>query len=176
MLLRAYRDGSDPKLPGGWLPTGDAGTISPDGRLHVYGRIAETINTGGEKVWPASIERVLAAHPKVAEVAVCGRPDPEWGERVVAFVVPADRSDPVGLDELRRCAKNTSRAGRRRARSCSSSLCPARRPERSLAGCCRDADIPGYRYSLSPPSGHPLLTQTVSRCTPSGSKAPAACW
>jgi O-succinylbenzoic acid--CoA ligase len=101
MLFRAYRDGSDPLLPGGWLPTGDAGWIDGEGRLMVSGRIAETINTGGEKVWPASVEQAIAANPKVAEVAVCGRPDPVWGERVVAFVVLADRSDPVGLEELR---------------------------------------------------------------------------
>ncbi len=101
MLFRAYRDGSDPFLKGGWLPTGDAGWIDGEGHLMVSGRIAETINTGGEKVWPASVEQAIATHPKVAEVAVCGRPDPEWGERVVAFVVLADRSDPVGLEELR---------------------------------------------------------------------------
>jgi len=101
MLFRAYRDGLDPKLPGGWLPTGDAGWIDGEGRLQVSGRIEETINTGGEKVWPNSVEQAIAAHPKVAEVAVRGRPDPEWGERVVAFVVLADTSQPVGLDELR---------------------------------------------------------------------------
>ncbi len=101
MLFRAYRDGSDPFLKGGWLPTGDAGWIDGEGHLMVSGRIAETINTGGEKVWPASVEQAIATHPKVTEVAVCGRPDPEWGERVVAFVVLADRSDPVGLEELR---------------------------------------------------------------------------
>ncbi len=101
MLFRAYRDGSDPKLPGGWMPTGDAGRIDNEGRLQVSGRIEETINTGGEKVWPTAVEQALATHPKVAEVAGRGRPDPEWGERVVAFVVLADRSEPVGLDELR---------------------------------------------------------------------------
>ena len=53
--------------------------------------MAEVIVTGGEKVWPAPVEDVLAAHPGVAEVAVWKRPDPEWGERVVAWVVPADR-------------------------------------------------------------------------------------
>jgi O-succinylbenzoic acid--CoA ligase len=102
MLLRAYRDGTDPKVDSGWLPTGDAGAIDPDGLLQVSGRIAETINTGGEKVWPETVERVLSRHPKVRDVAVAGRPDPEWGERLVAFVVPTDSSDPPSLDELRR--------------------------------------------------------------------------
>ncbi len=101
MLLRAYRDGTDPKLPGGWLPTGDAGVIDDKGFLQIFGRMSETINTGGEKVWPVSVEQVIVTHPKVAEVAVCGRPDPEWGEQVVAFVVSTDRSHPIALDELR---------------------------------------------------------------------------
>ena len=56
--------------------------------------------TGAEKVWPNAVEAVLAEHPKVAEVAVWKRPDPEWGERVVAWVVPADAADPPALDEL----------------------------------------------------------------------------
>src|SRR5579862_6454783 len=86
MLLRGYREGGDPFLPGGWLPTGDAGTIDEDGLLIVHGRISETINTGGEKVWPETVERVLALHPLIAEVAVAGRPDEEWGQRVVAYV------------------------------------------------------------------------------------------
>ena len=104
MLLRCYRDGSVPTVAGpdgagGWLPTGDGGRLI-DGRLEVYGRLAEVVVTGGEKVWPAAVERVLAAHPKVAEVAVWKRPDPEWGERVVAWVVPADAASPPSRDEL----------------------------------------------------------------------------
>lgn len=101
MLLRAYRDGSDPKLPGGWLPTGDAGRIEADGELTVFGRMAEVIVTGGEKVWPAPVEDTLIASPAVAEAAVWKRPDPEWGERVVAWVVPADPDAPPTLAELR---------------------------------------------------------------------------
>ncbi len=101
MLLRAYRDGSDPRLAGGWLPTGDAGRIGPDGALTVYGRMAEVIVTGGEKVWPAPVEEALAESPGVAEVAVWKRPDPEWGERVVAWVVPTDPASPPALEELR---------------------------------------------------------------------------
>ena len=86
MLLRTYRDGNDPKTKDGWLPTGDAGEIGPDGRLRVHGRIGEIIITGGENVWPAQVERVLEGHPALGAVAVCGRPDPEWGERVTAYV------------------------------------------------------------------------------------------
>lgn len=93
-LLRGYRDGSDPKTAAGWLPTGDAGHLDEVGRLHVDGRLDDAITTGGETVWPAAIERVILSHPDVAEVAVAGRPDPEWGERVVAYVV-AGASTPA---------------------------------------------------------------------------------
>jgi o-succinylbenzoate---CoA ligase len=85
----------------GWLKTRDAGTRS-GGRLRVLGRLDERIVTGGEKVWPADVESILRADPGVAEVMVVGRPDPEWGERVVAVVVPADPADPPALDRLRR--------------------------------------------------------------------------
>lgn len=101
MVMRGYRDGSDPRLAGGWLPTGDAGRFGPDGRLQVFGRRAEVIVTGGEKVWPAPVERALGASPVVAESAVWKWPDPEWGEQVVAFVVPVDPDTPPRLAELR---------------------------------------------------------------------------
>jgi O-succinylbenzoic acid--CoA ligase len=101
MLARAYRDGSDPKLPGGWLPTGDGGSMGTDGRLAVHGRMAEVIVTGAEKVWPVAVEQALGGHPGVAEVAVWKRPDPEWGERVVAWVVAADPAAPPTTGELK---------------------------------------------------------------------------
>jgi o-succinylbenzoate---CoA ligase len=101
MLLRCYRDGADPKAADGWLATGDSGAIGPDGRLTVFGRMDDVVVTGGEKVWPDEVERALRACPAVAEVAVAGRPDDEWGQRVVAFVVPADAKAPPTLDELR---------------------------------------------------------------------------
>jgi len=88
MLLRAYRDGSSPLDPDGWLPTGDVGRWLDDGRLHVVGRAGDLIITGGENVWPEAVERALLDHPAVAEVMVRGRPDPEWGQVVEAVVVP----------------------------------------------------------------------------------------
>lgn len=85
----------------GWLRPGDAGEIDADGRLQVVGRVDDLINTGGEKVWPEEVETVLREHPKAREVAVGGRRDPEWGQRVVAWVVPADPADPPTLEQLR---------------------------------------------------------------------------
>jgi O-succinylbenzoic acid--CoA ligase len=87
----------------GWLHTGDAGELR-DGRLRVTGRKADTIVTGGENVAPAEVEAALAEHDAVAEAAVIGRPDPEWGEAVCAIVVPRDGAR-IDADELRRhCA------------------------------------------------------------------------
>ncbi len=101
MLLRCYRNGVNPTTDGGWLATGDAGSLDDRGRLTVLGRRAEMIITGGENVWPGAVEGVLQTHPSVAEVAVAGRPDPEWGQKVVAWVVPADPGRPPTLTELR---------------------------------------------------------------------------
>ena len=101
MLLRSYRDGTDPRLAGGWLPTGDGGRIRGDGSLVVFGRMAEVIVTGGEKVWPVPIEAVLATMDQVAEVAVWKRPDPDWGERVVAWMVLRPGAEAPSLEEVR---------------------------------------------------------------------------
>ena len=105
-LLRCYRDGTDPTDGRGWYRTGDLGTIDAGtGRLTVAGRADDLIITGGEKVWPAPVEDVLRSDPRVADVAVVGRADPEWGQRVVAVVVPADPATPPTLDALRAVAK-----------------------------------------------------------------------
>jgi o-succinylbenzoate---CoA ligase len=101
MLLRAYRDGTDPRIGDGWLPTGDSGRLEDDGTLVVFGRMAEVIVTGAEKVWPSPVEHVLAGHAGVAEVAVWKRHDPVWGERVVAWIVPEAGVPVPPLDELR---------------------------------------------------------------------------
>lgn len=72
---------------GGWLHTGDQGSLDAEGNLTVTGRAGDTIVTGGENVAPAEVEAVIESHPALAEAAVHGAPDTEWGERVVATVV-----------------------------------------------------------------------------------------
>jgi O-succinylbenzoic acid--CoA ligase len=104
MLFRRYR--GDPGrtaavLRDGWLRTGDLGRVGPDGRLAVLGRRDDLVISGGVNVHPDEVEAVLASHPGVAEAAVAGRPDPEWGQRVAAFVVPRDPASPPTLAELR---------------------------------------------------------------------------
>ena len=108
MLFRRYR--GDPArtaaaLRDGWLHTGDLGRIAADGRLTVLGRRDDLIISGGVNVHPDEVEAVLATHPGVAEVAVAGRADPEWGQRVTAFVVPEDPRNPPTLDDLRGYAR-----------------------------------------------------------------------
>jgi acyl-CoA synthetase (AMP-forming)/AMP-acid ligase II len=74
-------------MPDGWYHTGDAGALDADGYLSITGRLRDVIRTGGETVAPPEVEAVLAEHPAVAEVAVVGLPDTEWGEVVCAAVV-----------------------------------------------------------------------------------------
>jgi malonyl-CoA/methylmalonyl-CoA synthetase len=73
----------------GWCRTGDLGELDGDGYLRIAGRQKELIITGGLNVHPREVEDVLLTHPGVAEVAVAGVPDDDWGEIVTAWVVPA---------------------------------------------------------------------------------------
>jgi O-succinylbenzoic acid--CoA ligase len=89
----------------GWLRTGDVGSIADDGTLAVEGRADDAIRSGGERIWPDEVEAVVRVHPKVADVAVAGRPDREWGHHVAAWVVPHGIDEPPTLEELRAFAK-----------------------------------------------------------------------
>jgi o-succinylbenzoate---CoA ligase len=86
--------------PDGWLRMHDAGSLSND-RLFVRGRADDAIRTGAETVWPDEVESVLARHPQVADVAVAGRPDEEWGAHVAAWIVAVDPARPPTLEDLR---------------------------------------------------------------------------
>lgn len=103
MLLRAYRDGTEP-LADGWLATGDIGRFLDGGRLHVQGRAGDLIITGGENVWPEPVEAALRDCAGVADVAVLGMADDEWGQAVTALVVPTSGTAPT-LDALRDAVK-----------------------------------------------------------------------
>jgi len=100
VLFSGYRGG--PRVPGDqWLRTGDLGRMDSAGRLVVRGRADDVINSGGALVVPGEVAAALQTCPGVRDVAVLGQPDPEWGERVVAVVVPADPADPPTLELLR---------------------------------------------------------------------------
>lgn len=84
----------------GWLHTGDVGVLDADGYLTLVDRSKDVIISGGSNIYPREVEEALLTHPAVHEVSVVGRPSPEWGEEVVAFVVPAPGAavDPAALD------------------------------------------------------------------------------
>lgn len=105
VVMRGYRRRPDltaEVLDGeGWLRTGDVGAWSDDGALLVIDRRDDMVISGGVNVSPTEVEAVLADHPGVADVAVGGVGDPEWGERVVAYVVATDPAEPPTLAGLR---------------------------------------------------------------------------
>ncbi len=90
----------------GWLRTGDAGYMDSDGYLYIHDRIKDMIISGGENIYPAEVESAICDHPDVAEVAVVGVPDDQWGEAVKAIVVmkpgkQANAADIIGFTRQR---------------------------------------------------------------------------
>ncbi len=92
-------------LRGGWLHTGDVGVIDGEGYLQLKDRSKDCIISGGSNIYPREVEEVLLTHAAVREVSVIGRPDSEWGEVVVAYVV--GEANPAELDAL--CLDNIAR-------------------------------------------------------------------
>ncbi len=107
-VMRGYwnnEKASAETLKNGWLHTGDVGTLDERGFLTLKDRSRDLVISGGSNIYPREIEEVLLRHPKVREVSVIGRPDPEWGEIVVAYVVgdaTAPELDALCLSELAR--------------------------------------------------------------------------
>jgi acyl-CoA synthetase (AMP-forming)/AMP-acid ligase II len=102
LLVQGYTAGGGKSVVDGFMETGDVGHLDTEGRLFIDGRSDDMIVSGGENVYPAEVERLLATHPAVLEVAVVGVPDDEFGQRLAAFVVPSDCADPSTMaDQLR---------------------------------------------------------------------------
>ena len=95
----------------GWFPTKDVATLDEDGYLYIGGRSDDTIIRGGENIAPAEIEDVLVEHPHVRDCAVVGPEDPEWGQIIVAVVVPAPGTEPQP-EELREFVRAQLRGSR----------------------------------------------------------------
>jgi long-chain acyl-CoA synthetase len=93
-------DATAETLRGGWLHTGDVGSFDDEGYLTLRDRSKDLIISGGMNIYPREVEEVLLQHDGVRAAAVVGGPHPEWGETVVAFVVPADGDAPPPIDEL----------------------------------------------------------------------------
>jgi fatty-acyl-CoA synthase len=106
MVFEGYTGGGDKDRVGGLTATGDVGRFDAAGRLFVEGRDDEMIVSGGENVFPKEVEDTLARHPGVADVACIGVDDPEFGQRLRAFVVPTGDGD-VAADDLRRHVRDT---------------------------------------------------------------------
>ncbi len=88
------------RAPGGWVRTGDRGMIDSDGCLRVVDRLKQIVIRGGYHISPAEVERQINAHPAIADVACVAVPDPEFGERLCACVVPRSDTPPFTLPEL----------------------------------------------------------------------------
>lgn len=95
----------------GWFPTRDIAMLDDEGYLFIGGRSDDTIIRGGENIAPAELEEVLVEHPHVRDVAVVGVEDPQWGQAIVAVVVPAAGVDP-DPEELREFVRKSLRGSR----------------------------------------------------------------
>jgi len=105
-------DATAAAMRGGWLHTGDVGSMDDEGFLTIKDRSKDMIISGGANIYPREIEEVLLRHPAVAECSVVGRAHAEWGEEVVAFVV---RRGSVRVEELeKQCLDNIARFKRPR--------------------------------------------------------------
>ncbi len=91
-------------LRGGWLHTGDLGTIDEEGYIFIMDRLKDMIVSGGENIYPREIEEVLFAHPAVADAAVIGVPSSAWGEEVKAIVVMREGKQVTADDLIGHCA------------------------------------------------------------------------
>jgi len=118
VVMRGYWDNPDASaesLKGGWLHTGDMGVLDADGFLTLKDRSKDVIISGGSNIYPREVEEVLLRHPDVLEVSVVGEPHADWGEAVIAFVVPRPGGAPVEAELDQLCLDNIARFKRPKA-------------------------------------------------------------
>ena len=108
-------DATAETLRDGWLLTGDVAIMDVDGFVTIHDRIKDMVISGGTNIYPREVEEILLRHELVAEVSVIGRPDPEWGEVLIAYVVPAraGEEEPGVLDAF--CLEHMARFKRPKA-------------------------------------------------------------
>ncbi|HQK95496.1 MAG TPA: AMP-binding protein, partial [Armatimonadota bacterium] len=101
MMKRYWRkpEATADTIRNGWVHTGDLASIDADGYITIVDRMKDIIITGGRNVYSAEVESALAGHPAVGDIAVVGRPDDVYGERVVAIITPRNGETPT-LEEL----------------------------------------------------------------------------
>ena len=102
-------DAMKDKFRDGWLRTGDVAMISPDGFITLTDRAKDVIKSGGEWISSVDLENAIMGHPKVAEAAVIGVPDPKWEEVPKAYVVPRSGSALTGEDVIAWCQDNLAK-------------------------------------------------------------------
>ncbi|HEU5156496.1 MAG TPA: AMP-binding protein [Streptosporangiaceae bacterium] len=100
LIFEGYTSGAPSDMRDGLLGTGDLGHIDRSGLLHVDGRVDDLVVSGGENIFPREVEDALARLPEVLEVAVIGVPDPEYGQRLAAYIVPRPGSR-LDADQVR---------------------------------------------------------------------------
>ncbi|WP_414696497.1 AMP-binding protein [Pengzhenrongella sp.] len=158
----------------GWLRTGDLAERDAEGFLTIVGRRTAMINSGGENIYPAEVERALAGLPGVREVAVVGVPHPEWGETVaVVLECPDGATRPSRTSAPTRPGRSPATSSRRGPSACRS--CPARRPASSTCGRCahrRCSARPGQQ-SIRPRRARGRDRRSRSGCARRARRMPA---
>ena len=131
-------------LRGGWLHTGDLARVDADGYLTLVDRLKDMIITGGHNVYSVEVEGALAAHPDIADVAVVGRPHPDYGESIVAVITPRDGA-MITLDDVRAFLRDRLTGYKIPHHVITGAIPP--NASRRYSGCPRATQRPGGRHA-----------------------------
>ena len=144
----------------GWFRTGDMGRVDDDGFVYVEDRLKDMIISGGENIYSPEVERVLAEHPSVMEVAIIGVPDDRWGEAVKAVVSLNPGTEATEEELIAWCREQLAQLQVPASRSTSSMRCRATRRARSSSATCAS---PTGKATLAPQSEDPPVSSAWLR-------------